>query len=252
METGKRVLRYDAAGTYLGSIPSPGRWQLAPSGEMYVVNGFQGTIDVGCGPVTGGAGPSTVLAKLDLNGACLWSKGFAAPAPAVFTLGGDGSLVLGFLHAGTIDLGGGPLPDLGGQNLTVATLDLAGDVIMSRTFGGAGAAFTSLTVDTAPSGVVVLGGGFSGTVDLGAGPLGNAGDTFLAALDASGSLRWSKVVNVGGPVNPYESVALRMTRQPCSMVIATDSPSVDLGGGPVVPAAPPGYTPDIAVVALAL
>jgi hypothetical protein len=252
LELGDRLLRYDAAGAYLGSIPNPGNWRLAPTGDLYVVAGFQGSADAGCGPVSGGSGPSTLLSKLDQNGACLWSKAFPAPAPAVFTLGGDGSILFGFLHTGSIDLGGGPLPDGGAQNLTIATLDLAGAVTMTRTFGGAGASFSDVVLDTAPSGVVVLSSKFAGAVDLGAGPIGNAGDTLLAAFDPSGSLRWSKVVNVGSaPVN-YVPPVLRMTRQPCSMVIATDSPTVDVGAGPVIPVPPPNHAPDLAVIALAL
>jgi hypothetical protein len=253
-ETGNLLLRYDAAGTYLGSIPNPGNWRLAPSGDLYVVKGFQGSIDVGCGPVTGGAGQSMVLSKLDLNGACIWSKAFSAPEPAAFTIGGDGRLVMGFLHTGTIDLGGGPVPSYGAQNLTIATLDLAGNVMMTRTVGGSGSSFTELQLDTAPSGIVVLASRFSGTVDLGAGPLGGTGDTLLAAFEPTGTLRWSKVVNVGTwfYIGYSIKVSLHMTRQPCNMVIATNSPTVDLGAGPIVPMPPSGGSPDIAVVALAL
>ena len=43
-----------------------------------------------------------------------------------------------------------------------------------------------------------------------------------------------------------------MTRQPCNMVVATDSPTVDLGQGPVVAVPSMFNSADIAVVALAL
>jgi hypothetical protein len=252
IETGKRVLRYDAGGTYLGSIPSPGAWRLDPAGKLHVVKGFQGTTDMGCGPVTGGAGPSMVLATLDIDGNCLANKAFPAPAPDVYTLGGDGSILLGFLHTGAIDLGGGPLPDLGGQNLTIARLDAAGNVLATRTVGGAGASFSKVTLDAAPSGILVLSAKFAGTVDLGGGPLSNAGDTFLAAFDPTGTLRWSKVVKVGNTAYNFTAPRLGITWQPCTMVVATDSPTVDLGAGPVIAVPPAGVAPDIAVVALAL
>ena len=251
VETGKRVLRYDAGGNYLGSIPSPGSFRVAPSGGLYVANGFEGTTDVGCGPVVG-SGPSTVLAKLDIDGVCQWSKALFAPAPAAFTVGGDGSILLAFRHTGSIDLGGGPLPDFGAENLTIAGFDSGGDVTMTRTFGGAGSSFSEVTIDTVPSGSMLLASKFTGAVDLGAGPLSNSGDTLLAAFDPTWALRWSKVVNVGKVKYNYSDPLLQMTRQPCAMVVVTNSTTVDLGAGPVVAVPLSEYPADIAVVALSL
>lgn len=251
VETGKRVLRYDAGGNYLGSIPSPGRFRVAPSGGLYVANDFEGTTDVGCGPVVG-SGPSTVLAKVDIDGVCQWSKALFAPAPAAFTVGGDGSILLAFRHTGSIDLGGGPLPDFGAENLTIAGFDSGGDVTMTRTFGGAGSSFSEVTIDTVPSGSMLLASKFTGAVDLGAGPLSNSGDTLLAAFDPTWALRWSKVVNVGKVMYNYAVPSLQMTRQPCAMVVVTNSTTVDLGAGPVVAVPLSEYPADIAVVALSL
>ena len=252
VETGSRVLRFDAAGTYLGSIPSPGTWRLDPAGKLHVIKGFTGTTDLGCGPLTGGSGASFALAKLDLDGMCLASKAFSAPEPTTFTLAGDGSILLGIVHTGTIDLGGGALPDLGGKNLTIAKLDLDGNVLATRTVGGTGSTFTNITLDAAPSGIIVLSASFTGTVDLGAGPIGNAGDTLLAAFDPDGTLRWSKVVNVGSTVYNFAYPSLNIAWQPCSMLVATTSTTVDLGAGPVVPVPAQFNSADMAVIGLAL
>ncbi|APR86575.1 Hypothetical protein A7982_11924 [Minicystis rosea] len=252
IETGSRILRYDASGNYLGSIPSPGTWRLDPAGKLHVIKDFTGTTDLGCGTLTGGSGASFALASLDLDGMCIANKAFSAPKPKAVTLAGDGSILLGIQHTGSIDLGSGPLPDLGGQNLTIAKLDLDGNVLATRTIGGTGSTFTNITLDAAPSGIIILSAKFGGTVDLGAGPIGNAGDTLLAAFDPDGTLRWSKVVNVGSTVYNFAGPSLTIAWQPCSMLVATNSPTVDLGAGPVTPVPSQFNSADIAVLGLAL
>lgn len=253
-ETGDLLLRYDAAGNYLGSIPSAGAVGPADAaGNRYVQGSFQGTTDVGCGPLVGGPGSTSYLSKRDFDGTCLWSKTFPTGA-WTYVVGADQNLELVFLHSGAIDLGAGPTPDGGAQNLTIARLDLAGNLIMSKTFGGAASAFSAVSIDSNDTGILLLTSKFSGVVDLGAGPLNTAsGDTLIASLDPSGALRWSKVVNVGPPGNFGLGGWFKTARQPCGMVIATSSATVDLGSGPIVPPQQANaFSPNVGIAVLGL
>jgi hypothetical protein len=246
-ELGHLVLRYDAAETYLGSIPSPGTWASDAEGNLYVVQTFQGMTDIGCGPVMSGASSSLLLARLDFGGNCVWSEALQAGMPSAFVVGVDGSIDLAFAYSGKIDLGAGPMTSApGAESLAVGKLDLQGNLLWSTSFGGAGASFSQVAIDASPSGIVLLSSVWKGAVDLGGGPLDTAaGDTFVAAFDATGAYRWSKVLEAAlwAPTGH----GITMTHQACSMVIATQSPAADLGSGPIVPA----YW-DIGVAALGL
>jgi hypothetical protein len=253
LEAGDLLLRYDAAGAYLGSVPSPGEWRGDGTGSVYALQRLQGTLDVGCGPLTSAA-PGTVLAKRSFDGACLWSKAIPAPQPVYhrgFSVGADQRPLLALVTTGPLDLGSGPLPDGGAQNLTLARWDAQGNLLLARSFGGPGASFSEVYVDATAGGQILLVARFSGTVDLGAGPL-TGGNGFAAAFEPDGTLRWSRVyqVTTGGFLN-YGS-AIDMARHPCGMLFYTNRPSVDLGSGPLVPAAAWGEAPGIAVALLAL
>ena len=65
----------------------------------------------------------------------------------------------------------------------------------------------------------------AGTVDLGAGALPSSSDTFVALFASGGNIAWSKPVTVGS------QGTLKATVGPCGVVVATDSPTVDLGTG---------------------
>ncbi|MEP7126766.1 MAG: hypothetical protein ABJE95_37900 [Byssovorax sp.] len=250
-ETGDLLLRYSAAGTYLGSLPNPGTSTTDATGDRYEEGKFQGSIDVGCGVLTGGPGLTTYLSRRDFNGGCIWSK--TLPAGASAQVGADQNLELLFNTTGSIDLGAGPTPDFGGQNLTIARLDLGGNLIMSKTVGGPAASFSALSFDSDDTGLLLLKAKFTGSVDLGAGPLSNAaGDTFIASFDPTGTLRWSKVVNIGLPDMYGLGTWFRMVRQPCGMVIATTSATVDLGSGPIVPPQGNALSPNVGIAALGL
>jgi hypothetical protein len=120
-ETGSLILRYDAAGSYLGSIPDRGGTGLSPGGDFYVLAPLQGTMNLGCGPVTAPSSPSTIFASLDFNGNCLWNKVLSSPLPSSWVVDAQ-SILLAVSSTSAVDLGGGPLP----AGLTLARFDLSG------------------------------------------------------------------------------------------------------------------------------
>lgn len=128
---------------------------------------------------------------MDQHGTHLWSKQFGdndnqyASAMAVDAMGNV--LITGYFY-GTVDFGGGPLicKDMG--DIFVAKFNTQGNHLWSRRFGDEhlgswiGSVTSAATVDSA--GNVLLTGYFGGTVDFGSGPLTSAGyaDIFLAKL----------------------------------------------------------------------
>jgi hypothetical protein len=187
----------DAAGTclwshaFVGVNPLSFKTMRFPSGDALVAGPFTGTVDVGCGPLTSAAGTSTLVARLDAGGACVWSKGYGAGSlTPVLTPGGD--VAVSGLFAGTVDLGAGPLTAVGVQDLAVARLDGAtGATLWSRRWGGAGVTMAGEIAADASGGV--LGSGFvSGPVSLGGAPI-NGG--FVVRLDGAGTFRWQRAVS---------------------------------------------------------
>ncbi|XXY14759.1 DNRLRE domain-containing protein [Sorangium sp. So ce216] len=117
---------------------------------------------------------------------------------------GDGSAFLLGSFRGSLDAGGGPLASAGGLDVFVTKLDPAGGHLFSARFGGGGdQRGASLAVDGA--GNVVLMGTFTGSIDLGGGPLTSAGgvELFVAKLDGAGQHLWSR--RVAGDFSVFEA-----------------------------------------------
>jgi len=205
--------------------------------------------DLGCGAsLTVPAAGGVALAEFTGGGSCTSNKLLALPTAAVkatnFRLGGDGSMMAAVVFAGTIDFGGGPLQSSGTDALALARFDSGGNLLWAKQLGGAGASFTVGSVGANASGDVILTAGYAGAVDLGSGALPASADTFLAVFDAAGALKWSKTVTVG------TRGALLAVAGSCGMVLATTSPSVDLGSGPLSTVS--GGTASIGVAALGM
>jgi hypothetical protein len=121
--------------------------------------------------------------------------------------GPAGDVVLAGVFQGSIDLGGGPLATSAPWGIYLADLRPDRTHVWSRAFPGgiddvSGAGRPIATVAIAPSGDVMLGGSFSGTTDLGAGPVTSQsvqGDGFIAAFDSEGNPKWSAVYSGASP-----------------------------------------------------
>lgn len=133
-----------------------------------------------------------------------------------------------------IDFGGGPVGGAGLRDGFVAKFDADGEHLWSRSIGDSQSQFSfggGLAVT--PAGGVVIASDFDGVIDLGGGPLSaqNAGDVFLATLDADGKHVWSKrfgcsqwAAGTGVSVDPSGSIGLT----------GWFRGQIDFGGGPLV------------------
>ena len=133
----------------------------------------------------------------------------STPAAAAWAvaLGGVGSDDLGELGidgaghlyvAGTVDdaldLGDGPRPAAGAEDIVVARRGPAGEPGWARRFGGPASEATGALVMSS-AGRPVIAGTMAATLKLGAHELavhGVGGDLFVAGLDAAGEVRWAR------------------------------------------------------------
>jgi hypothetical protein len=176
-------------------------------GSAVVAGSFDGSIDLGEGPIeSGGAGePESFVAKLAADGTYVWGRRLGLDVSFVVVAAdaaGD-TFVAGRL-SGTVNLGGPPLTAQGA--IVVMKLDGAGAPLWSHleTVGDAAAADpASAAVDT--DGNLLLAGGFTYghnpggkpgefTLDFGGGIAADyvccGDDAFVASLAPSGQPRW--------------------------------------------------------------
>ncbi|MBU1073916.1 hypothetical protein KKG45_11780, partial [bacterium] len=152
---------------------------------IYLGGSTVASIDFGGGALDGGAGWDVYVACLDAYGAHYWSRIFPDA---------DGSFMMDLILTDThcpaitgyygdrIDFGGGELVSAGQEDIFVAVLDPGdGGHVESASFGGTGLDYGD-ALASAPGDYLVLGGYTDGTIDLGGGPLANAGyyDVLLA------------------------------------------------------------------------
>ncbi|APR88139.1 Cellobiohydrolase II [Minicystis rosea] len=189
--TGPFIAKLDPAGQCLWSRPVGTDAAIKPAGASAFLAGiFTGSIDLGCGPMTSGSSAASYVAELGPSGACAWSRIIPATEISVPAVVAGEPIVAGQAAAGA-DLGCGPL----GAGTVVARLDASGACVWSHAFPLSYASFAAM-----PSGDVALSTPFSGTIDLGAGPIVAPGSEALAVarLDGiTGDTLWSE--SLSGP-----------------------------------------------------
>jgi hypothetical protein len=165
------------------------------AGNALIAGYFTGSIDFGGGALTAGGNEDIFLAKLDPAGGHVWSKRYGdasdqnALSVAVDSAGS--AVVVGYFN-GAVDFGGGALTSAGLGDIFVAKLSAAGGHVWSKRYGDAMNQFgAGVAVDGADN--ILLAGSFSGSVDMGGGPLTSIGseDVLVAKLDSAGGYVWS-------------------------------------------------------------
>jgi len=201
------VARYDGAGRQLWgksyglSDEMMAAYDVATdaAGNVVVAGRFSSPFDFGAGPIAPTRSPEDpdvpdgFIAKYDASGRHLWSKHFGddryQEVTAVAVNPGGDVVAVSARNDGSIDFGGGRI-----QGPAIAALDAQGNHLWSRALPGI---FAFVGADA--SGAFTLGGGFPGSVDLGAGPVVNAGsgNSYLARFDVGGQPLAS--TRLGGP-----------------------------------------------------
>ncbi len=221
------VLKLDANGSFLWARTfgsnTPGITEIGysivtdPSGNVYTIGIFAGTVDFNPGPgtynLTSVGLADIFLQKLDSNGNFLWAKSFGADDYEYgydIVLDLEGSIYTTGYFSGTADFD----PDVsatyyleaeGQTDAFIQKLDSNGNLVWARSFGG------QSQFDTNPASIAVdeLGnsyaaGTFSGNVDFDPGINTNnqtssgGVDSFIEKLDASGNFVWAKTFGGAG------------------------------------------------------
>jgi predicted nucleic acid-binding protein len=204
------------------------------SGNVLLSGDFLGTLDFGDGQLTSAGGLDVFLAKLDAAGNHLWSKSFGDTDDQKglrVAANGAGDILVGGDFFGMMDLGGGPLPTMGGNDVVIAKLNSAGNHLWSKRFSGASDQ-VQLRFALDEAGDAVLAGGFTGSVDLGGGALTSVGglDLFLAKLSADGNHVWSERF---GDENDQSPASLALDSSGNVVLTGDLQGAVNFGGGPL-------------------
>lgn len=151
-----------------------------PSGHIVVAGLFTNEADLGGGPLVAEGHFDTFVARLDSSGNHVYSRRFGGPVSgshaARLAVDGAGNAVAFGMFTGTIALGGAEMTAAGNdgatgpEDLFVLKLDPAGSPVWSRHFGSS-AGERAYGIGLAATGETYITGDFSGTIDLGAGPM---------------------------------------------------------------------------------
>lgn len=128
------VARWSASGNPSWAIPigdaaeqSAPRIAVSMSGDVLVVGGFHGAVDLGGGPLISAGDDDVFVAKLDSQGEHVWSRSFGDPsrqsAALIAPRGLDEAVITG-TFAGSIDFGGGPIMSQGPGDIFATALSL--------------------------------------------------------------------------------------------------------------------------------
>jgi len=145
--------------------------------NVYLTGYYDETVDFGGGVITDGGSYDVFWAKLDSSGVHVLSKGFpVAGDQTADSIGVDtaGNIYIAGEFDTGIDMGGGQVAALGGDDVFLTKFSSAGTHVFTKTYGDPGNQFSrALTVDKAGDVIVAL--AHEGTVDYGGGPITNVG-----------------------------------------------------------------------------
>lgn len=170
------IIKFTSAGEFVwvkqmgGTDDDKGRSiQVDPSGNIYTVGEFQGTVDFDPGPgvtnmVSTASSEDIFIQKLNSDGQFVWAKrigSFYTDAANAIDLDNQGSLYVTGKYKGNMDFDPGPKPFPSSANLDVFVLkmDTAGQTLWANRMGGVSDdQGTGISVD--PEGNVLVTGEF--------------------------------------------------------------------------------------------
>lgn len=238
------VTKLDAGGGHLWShVFGDGNDQDAKSvtlddqDNVLLVGVYTGSMALGGSPLQSDGGGDVFLAKLDMGGGHVWSKGFGdAGAQAGWSVATDssGAILLAGGFEGAIEIESGALQSAGGLDMFAIKAESSGGPIWGAGFGDGGEqSLTSVAVDG--SGNVLLTGRIDGAPDFGDGPLqcAGGGDLVVVKLDAIGGYQWAK--RFGDAAGQFGS-GIAADAAGNAIAVGYFAGTIDFGAGPLVSA----------------
>ncbi|HYE76995.1 MAG TPA: hypothetical protein VEI97_03325, partial [bacterium] len=229
---------------------------ITPSGTVYVVGWFAGTVDFDPGPAVDN---HTAVGSHDAFLVCYTGTGYqwawtwgGAEIDAAWDVMVDplGDLVVSGRFQGTVDFdpgaGSDPRTSAGEFDAYVARFTGAGTYLWARTYGGPTGDFPwAAGMDAA--GQIYAGGGFTGTSDFDPGP-GTANRSSTGGIDAyvvsftnGGDFRWAATWGGGAGVESVEGMGVRGSTVCAAGYFSSGSIDADPGPGTVTVTSNGGY-----------
>jgi hypothetical protein len=237
------LAKYDANGVHLWSksfsASSNQRVIVVtadPFGNIVLTGNSSGAVSLGGAPVGGSGSFDIIVAKYDLSGAHLWSKGFGSAGgnDSGWDVATDatGAIALTGYFTNTVNLGGATFVSMGSSDMFVVKFDSSGAHQWSRRFGDSGAD-QGVSVEFDGAGNLIMLSQFAGSVDFGGGPLASSGtyDVALAKFDTVGSHLWSK--HFGGASSEFAAYVARDNADNIYLGALIQGNGADFGGGPL-------------------
>ena len=179
---------------------------IDPGGNALITGTFRGNVSFGGATLISAGtfqtpyfpgGPDVFIAKFNTGGTHQWSENFTNNTAGDEGFGIDtdsaSNIYITGYYTGTIDFGGGVLPQFGASDIYLAKFNSSGVHQWSQHFGGTGAdRGQAIAIDS--SGNVFLTGIFTGVGNFGSASLTAASgyDVFLAKYSTAGALVWAK------------------------------------------------------------
>lgn len=203
------------------------------AGGALVTGGFDGSIDLGGGPIASAGERDALVVKLDPARGVIWSRRFGGPDYQManrVAVDGEGDIIIAGELYGTVDFGTGPITSAGLGDIFVVKLDAAGTTQWVRRFGDPAYQYVR-DMDIDAEGNVILAGTFEGAVDFGDSVRGAGGqDVYLLKLDPAGNTLWSRSF---GDISPQEATGVAVGPGGDVLVAGWVNGTIDLGGGPL-------------------
>lgn len=163
--------------------------------NVVLIGSFEGSVDFGGGARTSAGLKDVFVAKYRPDGGHLWSKRFGSAENQLgngVAVDPDGGVLLTGSFDGAIDFGGGLMLSSGQNDVFIAKLSPAGDLLWQKRLGD-GLKQDGKAVAAGADGDVLACGSFLGAMDFGAGAVISAGDydAYVVSFDRDGKLRWS-------------------------------------------------------------
>ncbi|MFO0617393.1 MAG: SBBP repeat-containing protein [Polyangiaceae bacterium] len=204
-------------------------------GNVLVIGDFNGSIDLGGGPLMSAGGTDVFVAKFDAGGTLLWAKRLGDPSTQNgrgIAVDATGNVFITGAFAGTVDFGGGAMMSVGATDAFVVALDANGGFVWGRRFGDA-AAQVGVALAVTPTTLFVAGDA-AGSVDLGSGSLTSAGstDVFVASLDAPSGTPMGGTLYGNASAQNAGDIAVRFNGANAEVVlVGTFAGTINLGSG---------------------